>query len=138
MATRRKMQRRSINSLAIAPPWSQLLSGKRRFASAIAETRQCLDIRAAFALRHTELVELLQIQPELGARAEEVPQTKGRVPSDCSLPIEDVSNPIRRHPELTCQLRRAHIECLKLFGQMLAGMNCATRHNSLLVVIHHF
>src|ERR1700681_1169807 len=39
-------------------------------------------------------------------------------------------NPIRRHLKLTCQLRRAHLKCLELLGEMLAGMKCLTRHKA--------
>src|SRR5688572_32752104 len=100
----------------------------------IAQTRQSLDIFATLPLGHPKLIDLLQVQPELGARTEEVPQAQRRIPGDRTLTVEDMRDPIRGNLELTCQLCCAHLECLKLLGEVLAGMNCVTRHNTLLSV----
>ena len=45
----------------------------KTLGGAIAQARQFLDIRSAFPLGHTKLIKFLQVQPELGARPEEVP-----------------------------------------------------------------
>src|SRR6188474_372908 len=104
----------------------------RRLGGAIAQTGQSLDIRPAFPLGHAKLVELLQVQPELGARTKEVSQTQRRIARYCTLSVEDMRDPICRYLELTCQLRRAHLERLELLGEMFARMNYLTRHKSLL------
>jgi hypothetical protein len=51
----------------------------------IAQARQFFDIRATLPFGHAKLVDHLQVQPELGARTEEVSQTQRRIPGDRAL-----------------------------------------------------
>jgi hypothetical protein len=43
--------------------------------------------------------------------------------------VEDSSNPIGGHLNLSAELGGAHIERFKLFGEMLAGMNGTASHS---------
>jgi hypothetical protein len=83
---------------------------------AISETRQLFDIGSEFLFSHAELLDLLKVQPELGTGAEEMSKPHRRIPRDRTLTVDDLGDPIRRHLELTRQLRRAHAKYLKLLS----------------------
>ncbi len=80
---------------------------------------------AGFTFGDAQLEELLQVQPELGAGAEEVTEPERRVTGDCiaarsrTSVTRLVGTLIRR-----ASFRRAHAEFLELLGQMFARMNC--------------
>lgn len=61
----------------------------------ILELRQFLDCFAALTLSQSQLVQVLKIQPELCARAEEMSQAEGRVTGDRPLSVENSGHPIR-------------------------------------------
>lgn len=52
-----------------------------------------------FTLRHLEVVVNLQIHPELGTVAEIASQSKRRIGTDRTLPVEDRRDPPRRHTQ---------------------------------------
>ena len=60
-------------------------------------------------LCRAELVDLLQVQPELGTGTEVVPQTQRRVPGDRALSVEDMGDPIGWH--LSCRTSLAALIC---------------------------
>ncbi len=71
--------------------------------------RSCLDGFPKLLLGNTNVVQILQIQPELGGCAEKMRQSQSRVPRDGAPPIHDFSDAIRWYAQLTCQFRRAHL-----------------------------
>ena len=90
-----------------------------------AQPRQRLNRVSGFLLRHPQVVDRLQVQPKPRACMKEMPEPQRGVAGDRALAIENFRNPVRRHLELATELGRAHIERLKLLGEMLARMNCA-------------
>src|ERR1041385_2575893 len=90
--------------------------------------RQLLDLRAFFLLGEAEFVELLQVQPEIGAGAEPVPEPQRRIRSDRALLVQDAGDAVRRNVELPRQLGGRHAAFLQSLFKMFAGMNRCTCH----------
>src|ERR687892_744099 len=100
--------------------------------SAAAERGQPSDRSPCALFGHTKLVEALQVEPELGARAEEVAQAQRRIAGDRASAVKDRGHAVRGDLELTGELRGAHVERLQLLGELITGMNRETCHRSLL------
>jgi hypothetical protein len=79
-------------------------------------------------LGNSEFVQLLQIEPELGAGPEEMRQSQRTIAGDGALTVQDSRYPVRRHSELPAELGSTHVELDELFGEMLARMHCAACH----------
>jgi hypothetical protein len=77
---------------------------------------------ANFLPRHTQLIELLEVQPKLRTDAKPVAKTQRCVHRDTALAIDDSGDPIDRHVNLPRQLRSRNVELSQLFGKMLAGV----------------
>src|SRR5439155_17812396 len=75
-----------------------------------------------------QLVEAFQIQPKLSARAKEKSQAQRGVADDRTCSVQDLCDPLRRHVEAQCKLSCAHLECLKFFNEVFAGMNSRDGH----------
>jgi hypothetical protein len=99
--------------------------------SAMSERGQPLDRLPGAVFRDTEVVETLQVEPELRARTEEVAQTQRRIARDGALAIENRRHAVRGNFELTRELRGAHVERLQLLGELITWMNRETCHQSL-------
>src|SRR5258708_5573820 len=102
------------------------LSGSRPLART---ARQCSDLRANLAFSETQLVELLQVHPELRTGAEPMPKTQRRVGGDSALAMNDARDAIYGHIDLARQFRSADAKLAQFFGKMFAGVNGGTRHD---------
>ena len=100
----------------------------RDFLLASREPGKLLHAFANFLPRHTQLIELLEVQPKLRADAKPVAKTQRCVRRDTALAIDDSGDPIDRHVNLPRQLRCRNVEFSQLFGKMLAGVNRGARH----------
>jgi hypothetical protein len=100
-------------------------------ASQVAQPRQGLDGLAGRSLCNAKFVELLQVQPELGARAEKMPEAQRRIAGHGTLPIQDLRYAVRGHPDLARQFGGTHAEFLELLGEVLARMNRRACHDDL-------
>jgi hypothetical protein len=58
-------------------------------------------------------------------------QTKRTIASNCALAIQYSGNPVGRHVKLPAKFGGAHAKFLKLFGEVLAGMNSSACHKLL-------
>jgi hypothetical protein len=98
---------------------------------------QQFDGFAEFLLRASQIVQGLQVQPELGACAEEVSEPQCGVTGNRASAIQDLRNPVGGDAEFARQFGGTHVECLELFCEMFAGMD---RANSIAFVArtdHH-
>ena len=68
-----------------------------------------LDGFSGFFLCNSQVVEALQVEPELRACAEEMAEAQRGIASDGACPIQDLRDAIGRHADPSRQLRRAHI-----------------------------
>ena len=98
------------------------MSGKNESSSRpqIPHRRQCLNHLARLLLRQPNLINSLQIQPELRAGPKKMRQPLRCVPRDRAPPVQNLRNAVRRNPDLPRQHRRVHSHFLQLFGQVLA------------------
>jgi 4-carboxymuconolactone decarboxylase len=83
---------------------------------------------SCFLVGEPQLVKALQIQPKLSAGAKEMSQTQRGVTCNRTCSIQDLSNPICGHIELSGEFRRTHIECFEFFRKVFARVNCGDRH----------
>lgn len=93
------------------------------------EAGERLDGAAGFLLGETEVVESLQIQPELGARAEEMGEAQGGVAGDGTRAIQDLRDAIGGHAELSRQFGGAHLERVEFFGEVFSWMDSCDGHD---------
>lgn len=98
------------------------------------QTRQLSDVGAGFLFGHPQFVQLLQIQPELATRAEEMPEPQRRISGNRALPVDDLRDPVGGHAYLASKLGSAHSQNLELFGEMFAGVNGSTHFSGLNVL----
>ena len=63
----------------------------------VLESRERPDGFACLLLREAELVEALQVKPELGGRAEEMGKAQGRIAGDGALAVENPGDAVGRH-----------------------------------------
>ena len=50
------------------------------------------------------------------------------IAGDCACPVQDLSNLVCRHIELTRKFCGAHVEGVKFFRELFAWMNCSDRY----------
>ena len=62
---------------------------------------KCLDGSPGLFLGETQVVETLQIEPKLRARAKEMSEAQGGIPHDGTRPVQDLRDAIRRHVDLS-------------------------------------
>jgi len=94
------------------------------------EGGQCLDGLAGLLFCNADIVEALQVQPELCRRAEEMGETQGRVASDGAPSVEDFGDAVGGNIQLPRQLRSAHAQLFQLFPQMFPGGYCDSPSHS--------
>lgn len=87
---------------------------------------------AGLFVGEAEVVEGLQIEPELDAGAEEVSETQGRIAGDRAGAVQDLGDAVGRHAELACKFSCAHIESVQFFGEVFARVNGGGWHGGLL------
>src|SRR3990172_4470133 len=90
--------------------------------------REGLDLRARIFLGHPNVVERLQIHPELRARAEPVCETKSGIAGNRALTVDDLADAVRGHPDLPRELGRADAEFFKFVGENFAGVDRCAGH----------
>jgi hypothetical protein len=100
--------------------------GVNRFVAS--QLGQALDGISSFFFGAAKLVQVLQVQPELRARSEEMREPQRGISSDGAGSIQNLSDTIRRHMDFAREFCRAHTECLELFGEMFSRMNGNDSH----------
>src|SRR2546425_521316 len=70
-----------------------------------------LDGFSGLLLGEAQVVEALEIEPKLRARAKEMSEAQSGVARNSARPIQDLRDAIGRHVDLSRQFSRAHIEC---------------------------
>src|ERR1700686_335492 len=84
---------------------------------------------ACLFLGEPQVIEALQIQPKLSARAKKMSKPQGGVTCDGSRSVQDLCDAISRHVDLTRQLSRTHIERLEFLSQVFARMDSRKCHS---------
>ncbi len=82
---------------------------------------QCLEGLPHLPLGKTQVVMALKVEPEFGARAEEMTEAQRGIAGDGALAIQYSGNPIGRYVQLARELCRAHVERVQFLGEVLAG-----------------
>src|SRR5271155_1189623 len=90
---------------------------------------QRFDGPAGLFFGETQIVEALEIEPELRAGAKGMGQAQGRISGDAASSVEDLRHAVGGHTELAGEFRSAHIQCVKFLSQVLARMNSGDRHD---------
>jgi hypothetical protein len=80
-------------------------------------------------LRDAQVVQTLQVEPELSVGTEKVGESQSGIARDGAFPIQDFGDAVRRNIELPRKLRRAHAQFFQFFGQMLARVNSGYCHD---------
>src|SRR6266536_1422809 len=93
---------------------------------------QCLEGLPHLPLGKTQVVMALKVEPEFGARAEEMTEAQRGIAGDGALAIQYSGNPIGRYVQLARELCRAHVERVQFLGEVLAGGDCDACHVFLL------
>lgn len=78
---------------------------------------------AGFLPCETQLVQFLEIQSELRAGAEEMRDVQGHVVGDGPTSVENCSNAVGVHADLSGQHGSVHTEFVEFFREMFAWMN---------------
>jgi hypothetical protein len=77
-----------------------------------------------FLLGKPQLIETLEIQPELRARTEKMSEAQCRVARDGPCSVQYLRHAIGRNVDLPCQFSRTYLELLELLGEVFAGVDC--------------
>src|SRR5271166_5125426 len=97
----------------------------------VLDASSCQNVLAAFEfgkaldgfpdllLGEAQLVEVLQIQPEFRAGAEEMGQAESGIASDGALFVQNTGDAVGWYVKLTRQFSGAHTDFFQFFGQML-------------------
>lgn len=85
---------------------------------------------AGLLLGETQVIEVLEIEPELRTGAEEMSEAQSGVTRHRACAMQDLRDAIRGHAELSREFRGAHIERLQFFGQVLTRMNGSNWHGN--------
>ena len=94
------------------------------------ERWELFDFPAGFPLGEAQLVELLQVQPELRAGAEEVGQAQGGVAGDGAPAVEDSGYAVGWNLDVPGKRGGAHVELFQLLGKVFAGVDCRDGHGA--------
>jgi hypothetical protein len=81
-------------------------------------------------LGDADVIGVLQVEPELRACAEPVPETKSGVAGDTPATMDDLRHAIRRDANLTRKLGRRNAKFGQLVGENFSGVDRGSRHNS--------
>src|SRR5580692_12778920 len=73
-------------------------------ALAVGQLGELVDALADFRARQAQLVERLQVQPELRTGPEPMPESQGGIRRDAALAVDDPGDAIDRNVELARQL----------------------------------
>jgi hypothetical protein len=103
--------------------------------TATPESGQRSDLLAGWSLGHAQIIEALQVQPELRARAEEMTKSQRRITRDRTLTVQYSGHAVRRNRELTCEFRGSHLESSQFLVELLTRVNRKPCHGHSLVVI---
>ena len=79
-------------------------------------------------LPQAQVIDALQVEPELGSFAEEVLQAQRGVTGDRALAMQNGGDAVGRHVQVSRQLSGAHAQSFELLCQMAAGMDQLNRH----------
>jgi hypothetical protein len=93
------------------------------------EPGQGFDGFPGFLLGEPQVIEILQIEPKLGAGAKEMSEAQGRVAGNRARPVQDLRDAIGGHADLSRQFRRAHFERFQFLGQVFTRMNYSDCHS---------
>ena len=83
---------------------------------------------STFGLGHMQVMQALQVDPELGAGAEEARQPQGAVSGDRASAVQDRGHAVGGDLDAARERRRAHVQRPKFFSQVLARVNRRRRH----------
>jgi len=81
-------------------------------------------------LGEAQVIEILEIEPKLRTCAEEMSEAQGGVAGDGACAMQNLRDAIGGHRDVSRKFRRAHVECLQLFGQVFARMNGRDWHGN--------
>jgi len=93
--------------------------------------RQFLDGLSSLGLGRAQFIQALKVEPEFGARSEEMCQAQRGVAGDGALTVENLRHTIGGHVEPPREFSRAHRQGVKFFGQVLSWVNGDTCHGVL-------
>lgn len=87
----------------------------------VLQRREFPDRLSRLSLGQPQFIQCLEVEPELGARAEEMRQTQRRVSGDRALPVQNSSHAIRRHGDSPPEFSRARrwLRIDFLFGELV-------------------
>jgi hypothetical protein len=88
--------------------------------------RQRSDLRANLGFSETQLVELLQVHPELRTGAEPVRKAQRRVGGDASLAVNDARDPVHGHVDLARKFGGSDAKLAQFFREMFTGVDRGT------------
>jgi hypothetical protein len=91
--------------------------------------RQSVDRFSCLLLSDTQIVEVLEVEPKLGCRPEEMRESKRCVTRYGSSSIQNLSDTVGGDIELSRERGSDHAEFLQFLCQVLTGANCVNRHN---------
>ena len=91
-------------------------------------------------LRHAQLEEALQTEPEFRAGAKEVTEAQRSIAANAPLAVQNRRDSVCGHIKLASQFCGAHAEFFEFFGEMLTRMDSGQCHDGfiLLVVVYNF
>lgn len=87
------------------------------------ERRQGFDHLAHLSLRQAKLIDLLKVEPKVGAGAEEMGEPQGGVPGNAAVAVEDLSDSTCRRRQPAREFGGAHFELFQLFSQVYAWVD---------------
>jgi hypothetical protein len=87
------------------------------------------NFRTNFSFREAQLVELLQIHPELRCRAKPVSKTQRRIGCYAALAVNNACNAVHRHFDLTREFGSRDSNLAQFFGKMFTGMDGGAGHD---------
>ena len=106
-------------AIVIALPAQDAFAGSLRRALKSVQRGSRASVLPHGALGPGQLVEQLEVHPELRTCSGPVAETQRGVGRDAALAVEDAGEPVDRNLDLARDLRR----CCELLGKMLARMN---------------
>jgi len=93
------------------------------------QSGQRLDRFSSLLFREPQIVEALEIQPELRAGTEKMGEAESCIASDGAGPVQNLRHAIGRHVHFARQFRRAQVERLQFFSQVFSRMDSRDSHN---------
>jgi hypothetical protein len=93
--------------------------------------RQCSDLCANLTFGKTQLIELLQVHPELWTVAKPVRKPQRCVGCDASLAMNNARDTVHRYIDLTRKFGGRNAKLAHFFGKVFAGVDGGTRHDGI-------